>query len=466
MGDRWSEQQVLALAPDPASIAAARKLGNVSQWSGLGASEQPALVWGECRGSGKSPYRTAVDMLGVDQQGPAFSCSCPSRKFPCKHALALLRLWSAGAVPDGEPADWAAGWLDQRLARATAAQTRAEAAAGRAEAGQTGPADPEAARKRAQQRADRMASGLDELDQWLADQVRTGLAGAQRAGYGPFDALAARMVDAQLPGVAGTVRRLAAVAVSGDGWPGRLLAEYALLHLLSRAARSTGALSGEQVTGEQASSERPTGVRVRPAVREHLGLTVATQDVLAGPAVRDRWTVLGRRDSAEERLTVRRVWLRGERTGRTALVLSFAPAGQQLDASLIPGRSIEADLHYYPSPAPLRALVGAQHGPPGKPAATPGTGLADGLRQWADALAADPWLRSWPVLLQAVPVLDEQGWWLVDDDGALPVSDPDDGVWTLLAVSGGVPVVVLAEIVPAGLRVLAADSRDARWVPL
>ena len=451
MADRWSAEQVLALAPDPASAAAARKLANAAQWLAPGASADPALLWGECRGSGKTPYRTAVDLAGVDGSGPAFSCSCPSRKFPCKHALGLLQLWSAGAVPDGEPADWAAGWLDQRRQRAAAAATKAQNAARRAETGETGPADPEAARKRAEQRAARMAGGLDELDQWLADQVRTGLAGAQRAGYGPFDSLAARMVDAQLPGVAGTVRRLASVAVSGDGWPGRLLAEYALLHLLSRAARSTGALTGDQRG---------------PAVREHLGLNVAKEDVLGGPGVRDRWAVLGLRDSAEERFTVRRVWLRGEGTGRSALVLSFAPAGQQLDASLVPGTAVEAELHFYPSPAPLRALVGTRHGPPGEPGPLPGTGLAEGLRQWADALAADPWLRAWPVLLRAVPVLDDQGWWLTDQDGALPLADPDEGAWTLLAVSGGEPVVVLAELVPGGVRVLSADSRDTRWVPL
>nr|WP_279163542.1 SWIM zinc finger family protein [Rhodococcus erythropolis] len=35
----------------------------------------------------------------VDLRGPAYKCSCPSRKFPCKHALGLLVEWSEGRVP-------------------------------------------------------------------------------------------------------------------------------------------------------------------------------------------------------------------------------------------------------------------------------------------------------------------------------------------------------------------------------
>ena len=47
--------------------------------------------------------------------------------------------------------------------------------------------------------------------------------------------MAARMVDAQAPGVAAALRGLSGAA---SGGPGRLLAEYALLHLLIRGART------------------------------------------------------------------------------------------------------------------------------------------------------------------------------------------------------------------------------------
>ena len=49
-------------------------------------------------------------------------------------------------------------------------------------------------------RHERVSAGLRELETWLADQVRGGLA---TATWGHADAVAARMVDAQAPGVAG-----------------------------------------------------------------------------------------------------------------------------------------------------------------------------------------------------------------------------------------------------------------------
>lgn len=80
---RWTTEQVEGAAPDSSSIAAARKLARPGPWSDTGSSE--TLLWGKCQGSGRTPYQVSVDLTG-----PAFRCSCPSRKFPCKHALALM----------------------------------------------------------------------------------------------------------------------------------------------------------------------------------------------------------------------------------------------------------------------------------------------------------------------------------------------------------------------------------------
>ena len=43
---------------------------------------------------------------------------------------------------------------------------------------------------------------------------------------------------------------------------------------------------------------------------------MATADVRQEPPVRDRWSVLARRDTEDENLTTRRVWLQGAETGR------------------------------------------------------------------------------------------------------------------------------------------------------
>ncbi|MEM6434049.1 MAG: SWIM zinc finger family protein, partial [Cyanobacteria bacterium P01_D01_bin.115] len=75
MSVMWTSEQVLSLSPDANSAKRGKSLATVSQWPLLGRSEQ--AVWGECQGSGKTPYRTQIDL-----SEPAFRCSCPSRKFP------------------------------------------------------------------------------------------------------------------------------------------------------------------------------------------------------------------------------------------------------------------------------------------------------------------------------------------------------------------------------------------------
>ena len=112
---RWTPQQVAALAPDASSLAAARRLARPGPWSDTGSTH--TLVWGKCQGSGKAPYQVSVDLTE-----PAFWCSCPSRKLPCKHGLALLMLWveGSGSVQDAaEAAGFAADWAAERAARAT-----------------------------------------------------------------------------------------------------------------------------------------------------------------------------------------------------------------------------------------------------------------------------------------------------------------------------------------------------------
>ncbi len=347
---------MLALAPDVPSQRAAQSLASGRSWPLTGAGE-PHALWGECMGSAAATYRSVVDLTG-----PACQCSCPSRKFPCKHALALLLLWADGSVKDGaDPPDWAARWLAGRAATANHGPAKE-------------PADPGAARRRAQQREQRVETGLAELDRWLRDQVRQGLAASQQSGYKHWDDIAARMVDAQAPGLAERLRALAAVPYSGPGWDGRLLAEYALLRLLAVAY------------GRQADLAPP----LRDTVRSRIGFTVRQADVLAaGPLVRDRWQVLASRDLDRDRLRTRRVWLRGNTTGRYALVLSFAAAGQSLDDSLTVGTGADAELVLYPAAVPLRALVANRHdeGPEGAPAGGTVAGL---LSSWASALGEDP----------------------------------------------------------------------------
>jgi len=446
VAERWDRERVLALAPDVPSQRTALSLASGRAWPAAGAAAGADAVWGECRGSAAAPYRTVVDL-----SGPAYRCSCPSRKFPCKHVLALLLLWSEGSVPDDAagPPDWAGSWLLARAAKASRVPASDQAE----------PKDPRAAARRAEQRETRVASGLAELDRWLGDQVRQGLAASQQAGYAHWDDIAARMIDAQAPGPAERLRALASVPHSGAGWDGRLLEEYALLHLLAVAYR------------RQAELPAP----LRDTVRSRIGFSLRQADVLAGgQPIRDHWQVLARRDLEQDRIRTRRTWLRGRKTGRDALLLSFAAAGQALDDSLAVGADADADLVFYPGAVPLRAAVLARHddsgdahgGAPldgGPPDGSTIAGLLDG---YAAALAADPWLDSWLAVVEIIPVRAPAPAVRGADGGNLPLHPGARDCWPLFALSGGRPVTLAGEWTPRGLWPLTAWDEAGWAVPL
>ncbi|MEU6278002.1 SWIM zinc finger family protein [Streptomyces populi] len=444
---RWTADQVLALAPDAASRKAGSKLGAAGPWSEAGSTEE-GTVWGLCRGSGSKPYQTVVDV--ADSAGPAYKCSCPSRKFPCKHALGLLLLWAGadGAVPSGRAPDWAAQWLEGRRRRAEG-RSAAGGGSGAASAG-----DPEAARRRAERRAERITAGAAELEQRLADLLRGGLASAERAGYGLWEETAARMVDAQAPGLAARVRELGAIPSSGPGWPVRLLEECALLHLLDQAW-----LRRERLPDDLAAT-----------VRSRVGLPGSAD----GPPVRDHWLVLAQYDTADARLTTRRIWLYGAETGRTALLLSYGAAGRAPELALPVGLAFEAELSAYPGAGQLRAALGERFTPPAPAAIRPkGLTTSQAAARYGEALLADPWLDSCPVTLErVVPAPDGEGWQLADAEGesALPLtpsarSRPE--LWRLIALSGGAPVTVFGECGHRGFTPLTAWPQDeGEAVPL
>ena len=435
---------MLALAPDASSQRSAQSLATARSWLTTGSAE-PDGLWGECRGSAATPYRTVVDL-----SGPAYKCSCPSRKFPCKHALALLLLWGRGEVgTDTDMPAWAASWLTSRAAKGQAGTATP--------AGTTDPADPAAALRRAEQREARVAAGLDELDQWLRDQVRQGLAATPRAGYRHWDTIAARMVDAQASGLAERLRSLAGVPHSGAGWESRLLEEYALLRLL--------------ITAYRRRADLPDGLVA--TVRSRIGFTVRQADVLAGgERVTDRWHVLARRDLELDRIRTRRTWLRGCESGRFALVLSFAATGESFDNSLTVGTEAVLELAFYPGALPLRALAvtPVSTTPVGAAAHTapPAGGMVkDMLATWAQALSRDPWLDSWPVVLTEVTPVRAPAPWLADANGdAAPLHPGAGDCWPLFAVSGGAPLTVAAEWTTRGLWPLTAWDQAGRAVVL
>ena len=433
----WTGDHVLALASDPAAAAAARALASGGALSRVGATD--TVAWALASGSGSVPYQVVVDVADPPDRA-GYSCSCPSRKRPCKHALAVMLRYAAGQLPVGDqPADFAAAWESNRVARVLTEAERAEKL--------TGARVP--SEKTAAQREARITAGLVELDRWLLDQVRTGIAGTAAKGPGHFERIAARMVDAQAPGVAGRLRSLSGVVASGDGWPGRLLQEYALLRLLVLAHRRIEEL------------DDPTAA----TVRSHLGIPVASAAVLAFPGLRDRWTVLGARDTVDGRILSRRFWLSGSESGRWALVLQFRPnQGAPWTGTAPPvtvGHSFSGELHFYPGAGQVRAAIGDGPEPEADAARRPGCSIAAAAAQFATVLADDPWAGSAPVMVRAAVTRHDRSWFLVDDGGeAVPLLLQGADPWRLFAAAAGRPADVLVEWTPRGVVPLTVWSAD------
>ncbi len=288
-----------------------------------------------------------------------------------------------------------------------------------------------------------MLAGLHELDRWLDDRIRTGLADPALAHYATWDTLAARLVDAQAGSLANRVRRLAGLVGASPAWHADVLAEFGLLHLLTEAGRRLSTLP------DPLADDAATAV----------GWQVRKADVLGGVPDTDRWVVAGRSDTREDRIEVRRHWLRGVESGRWAMVLSFAAYRQSLDESLVVGSSLHADLHRYPGGA-LRALVGRSHGDPVEPARPPASTVAAACDELGLVLAAVPWLDRLPATVRAALAVDAGRWSLTDDTGSLPLLASGDGLAELLAVSAGRSVDVTIEWTPHGVVPLAVHLAD------
>lgn len=428
MGHGWTAERVTQLAPDPASAKAGQGLASPRKWVSVGRDD--VAVWGECQGSGSKPYQVQVDLAE-----PAFKCSCPSRKFPCKHGIGLMLIFASsetavGAAP--RPA-WVEEWMGGRAQRAEKKKVVAESP--------PKPVDEAAQAKRREKRLAATAEGLAAVKVWAEDLVHGGIATAPTRGYAFYDEPARRMIDAQAPGVARRLKDLGAIASAGAGWQRPFLEKLASVHLLARAFERLDQLP------------EPT----RDDVLAAIGLAGRQEEVLDLPPVRDRWQILAQEVEVEDRLRVQRTWLFGAQARRPALVLAFAHGNAPLDVSLPPGCAFDGELCFFPGNG-VRAAVKSR-GDLSDIEKPVGFDTLDALCDAASALfARQPWLDEIAApIASVIPAKADEGWALIDRAGrSLPcVAGDETAAWTLLAISGGAPVDVAAAYDGRRLRPLA-----------
>lgn len=397
-----SLEKIEAIAPDQASLVAARKLVKPSGWSGL-SCDDAGLVWGECQGSGSSPYRVVISEIDA-----GYKCTCPSRKFPCKHNLALMWMRAERKVPfqAAQTPEWVQDWVRRR--RPSSARPGADEeevpkpkSLSQATAQKIEEVDPKAearaaaARDRSRrEREDAVLAGLDDLDRWLVDQVDAGLAAFPQHASKSCRSIAQRLVDAKAPGLASGLDNLPNRIY---GLPEHLRATVALeqlgrLHLLAQAYRRQEALNTE----------------LRADARREIGWVQSRESSLSEEGalcVSGSWRVVGTVSEVQpDRLRRLETWLWREAAAdgpRAAVLIDFVPvASGQTRGAYRTGESVGATLVFYPSARPLRALIKEIVSPAqdcGTPLESPETDLAAAMAEYEAALCAVPWISIWPL---------------------------------------------------------------------
>ncbi|MBK6946737.1 MAG: hypothetical protein IPH16_00475 [Haliscomenobacter sp.] len=429
----WTLDQIYQFAPDRPTLDRAFVLVKPKKWALL-ACHGP-LLWGECRTSGALRYRIACDL---DHQ--RFFSNSPAPLKPDKYLLALLLLFFESPDAFSQPAaipDWVKSALDAAASSPTEKEKKDKQGSDRL--------------RNQEKRLALMGEGASDLGQWLRDAAFQGLGMLQSQNDAFWEQFASRLTDSKLGGLAKRIRRMGALR-NGSDWNRLFLDELADLFLWSE--------------GFLRLDELPPDLRAE--ILQQGGLAFRKEDLLKeAPPVEDLWFVLAREYATEDPLRVRKVWLWGQQTGRPALFLDYAWGETPFDPTWDTGTCWEGPLHFYPSPAPLRAVPGA---------CTPvdaflepvqgvcGTlnGLAEGF---AHALAGSPWTKAYPFFLDGVYFAREGDSFFIAgrDRQKAAVQAPLPLAWSLFSLSGGHPLSLFGLWDGAEFTPLAAFS-DGRLI--
>jgi hypothetical protein len=304
--------------------------------------------------------------------------------------------------------------------------------------------------KRQEARLLKIQSGMAEMDIWLRDIMRSGLIMLPERPRQFWENAAERMVDAQAPGMALVLHQLRDLDYgSNDAWQGRALDLLTQLWMAVRGFAQFDALS------EATQAD----------LRTLIGWGATPKEVQADPevlTVRDRWLVIARRTQQQDDITAQRDWLYGCDTGTFALILNFAYKNIPIESPVIPGYTQEAELAFFPSATPMRAVIReagvADKALPPLPAPLPDWAAAQNAI--ADDTIANPWVDQIPLFIGQVLPFMENGQPNLADNGhrRIPLVENESKLpfLQLLALSGGQPLDIFLLFSKTGCEVVGA----------
>jgi len=173
-------------APNADAAKNGRGLVGKNKFLSLCIDADETILFGECQGSGKSPYQCSSDFLRPD--AATHRCSCPSRQFPCKHCLGLMYAYTQGkkfttaAVPE------------ELQAKREKLQARAEKKA------ETSDKPKEVDKKALGKKIQAQLTGIDLLEKITHDLVRLGIGNMNSKSAREIEEQAKQLGNSYLPG--------------------------------------------------------------------------------------------------------------------------------------------------------------------------------------------------------------------------------------------------------------------------
>jgi hypothetical protein len=303
--------------------------------------------------------------------------------------------------------------------------------------------------------------GLDELDTWIADALQSGLASFMPVANERCRKIAQRLVDAKATGLAGFVERLPAdlLPVPELMRSDALIERLATLHLIASAYRNQHHLPGP----------------VKADIRQVVGWTVTRDELLSDTGairVRDRWMVVDTVVEVQaDKLRRFETWLSrlGDGTApRFAVVINFVPVSLGKTANMYSiGEVFEAELAYFHSPTPLRAIIAEQNGSTsaGERWPRPADDVPGAIARLNDGLASRPWSGDMPFAAHGARIVASgTSLWLTDVSRTtgLPLRADEDDL--------ALPLVGLEDIAAFGrwdghsLSLALCETSLGRWI--
>lgn len=407
-----NRHQIYDLAPDVETAKRANGFSRANQWIELEGNEK--ILWGTVK-TQKAKYAACASLTKKK-----FKCSCKN-KMPCRHVLGLLLVYLNASDRFRVTYDLPEAiqlWLNDGESIKIDPQKAAQ--------------NQENKLRNHQKRLKMMEAGLGDLEIWLADVIRQGLASLEQQNPDFWLGIAARMVDAKLGSIGRRIRLMPEYIQTHDNWYEHILMQLGEIYLIVKGFRNIERLP-ENLQQEMLNIA---------------GVNYKKEDLLKQEGLQDNWLIMAQVSGVEEKLNFRRTWFIGEQTKRWAMLLEFTWGNERFQHQWKVGQLIEGSLVYYPSSYPLRALFKNYAYLPRDletfPAYTHNTAF---LTAYAKAIAANPWLQEFPASIkEVVPVMKANRMYLVDrDKKMLPLVKTSSAIWKLLAISSGHPIRVFGE---------------------